>query len=150
MNTSRRDDPHDLARFLSAQESVYDQALTELRSGRKQSHWMWFVFPQIDGLGHSSTATFYAIKSVDETRDYLSHPLLGARLLECAAHVLAIEGRSASEVFGYPDDLKLKSSMTLFESVAGPGSVFGQVLDALYDGERDTRTLQLLDVMRKA
>ena len=137
-------DTFNLARFMSAQEAVYDQALAEIRRGDKRSHWMWFIFPQIDGLGFSSTAKHYAIKSVEEARQYLAHSVLGHRLRECAEAVLAVEGRSASEIFGSPDDLKLKSSMTLFEYVAGRDSIFGQVLDTYYDGERDARTLEIL------
>ncbi len=130
------DDPYNLNRFLTAQESVYDRALAELKSGRKRTHWMWFIFPQIDGLGHSETARFYAIKNLEEARAYLRHPILGARLAECAEAVLAVEGRTAAEIFGYPDDLKLRSSMTLFASVSEPGSVFERVLAKYYHGER--------------
>src|SRR5690242_1980431 len=108
-NIRSHSDPFDLARFTSAQEAAYDRALAELRSGDKRSHWMWFIFPQVDGLGFSSTAKHYAIKSIDEAREYLSHPVLGARLRECAEAVLAVKGRSAFEIFGSPDDLKLKS-----------------------------------------
>jgi uncharacterized protein (DUF1810 family) len=140
-------DPFDLARFVQAQQASYDRALAEIRSGAKRSHWMWFVFPQIDGLGSSSTAKHYAIKSAEEAHRYLAHPLLGPRLLECADALLAIQGRSASEIFGSPDDLKLQSCMTLFESVAGPGSAFGPVLDRYYQGQRDTRTHQILEAM---
>jgi uncharacterized protein (DUF1810 family) len=143
------DDPFDLARFTSAQEAVYDRALAEIRSGQKRSHWMWFIFPQIDGLGFSSTARRYAIKSPDEARQYLAHPVLGSRLRACAEGVLAVEGRSAFEIFGSPDDLKLKSCMTLFESVAGQGSVFGQVLDKYYQGRRDTKTQEMLAAMKE-
>ena len=125
MQSSNQDDPFDLARFTSAQEGVYTRALAEIRNGDKRSHWMWFIFPQIDGLGFSSTAKHYAIKSPDEARQYLAHPLLGARLLECAEAVLAVEKRSASDIFGSPDDLKLKSCMTLFESVGGQYPIFG-------------------------
>jgi uncharacterized protein (DUF1810 family) len=142
------DDPFDLNRFTSAQEGIYETALAELKTGRKRTHWMWFIFPQIDGLGYSSTTKYYAIKSIAEARQYLQHPLLGPRLLECAAAVLAIEGRNISEIFGYPDDLKLKSSMTLFASVAGPDSLFARVLEKYYRGERDARTLQLLERFR--
>ena len=137
-------DPFDLARFIRAQEAVYERALAEIRAGDKRSHWMWFIFPQVDGLGFSATAKHYAIKSAEEARQYLAHPVLGARLVACAAAVLAVEGRSAPVIFGSPDDLKLKSCMTLFESVAGPGSVFGQVLDRYYQGQRDTRTQEIL------
>ncbi len=137
-------DPFDLGRFTSAQAGVYDRALAELTAGEKRSHWMWFIFPQLDGLGRSPTARQYAIKSMDEAREYLMHEVLGSRLLECAEAVCAVEGRSASQIFGYPDDLKLKSSMTLFASAADAESVFNSVLDKYFDGERDDRTLELL------
>ena len=139
-----QDDPFDLRRFISAQASVYARVLVELRSGRKSTHWMWFIFPQIDGLAYSETSRYYAIQSIAEARQYLSHPVLGARLLECAEVVFSVERRSASEIFGYPDDLKLKSSMTLFEEVARPDSVFARILDKYFSGERDARTLALL------
>jgi uncharacterized protein (DUF1810 family) len=140
--------PFDLSRFTSAQESIYDSVLAELRSGRKRTHWMWYIFPQIDGLGHSATSKHYAIKSLEEARQYLNHPVLGKRLLECAEAVFTIEGRSASEIFGYPDDLKLKSSMTLFAYVADPHSVFARILDKYFNGERDGLTLQLLENLK--
>ncbi len=143
-----RDDPFGLNRFISAQHEVYNRVLAELKSGVKRTHWMWFVFPQIEGLGHSTTAEYYAIKSIEEAREYLNHPLLGSRLLECAEAVLAVEGRSASDIFGYPDDLKLKSSMTLFASVAETDSIFVRVLDKYFKGERDARTLQLLEKLK--
>jgi uncharacterized protein (DUF1810 family) len=139
-----RDDPFDLNRFVSAQRDVYVQALAELRDGRKRSHWMWFVFPQLEGLGYSATSQYYSIKSRDEARHYLDHPVLGARLVEAAEAVLAVEGRSASQIFGFPDDLKLNSSMTLFANVAGPQSVFVRVLEKYYGGQRDSKTLSLL------
>jgi len=141
-----RDDPYDLNRFISAQEGVYDRALAELRDGLKRTHWMWFIFPQIDGLGHSPTTRFYAIKSLDEARRYLGHPVLGVWLVECAEAVLAVSGLTASDIFGHPDDLKLQSSMTLFSLVAGPGSVFECVLEKYYQGKRDARTLQILGI----
>ncbi len=143
-----RDDPFDLSRFTPAQERIYDRVLAELRSGQKRTHWMWYIFPQIDGLGHSTTTKHYAIKSIEEARQYLNHPVLGTRLLECAEAVLAVEGRSVSEIFGYPDDLKLKSSMTLFETVADKRSVFVRVLDKYFHGERDVRTLHLLERLK--
>ena len=115
--------PPDLTRFITAQDPVYNEVLSELKNGQKRSHWMWFIFPQIDGLGHSETAKRYAIKSGDEAREYLSHPVLGKRLLECAETVQALQDRSASQIFGYPDDLKFRSSMTLFASVAGEESI---------------------------
>jgi uncharacterized protein (DUF1810 family) len=148
-DTRDQADPFDLARFATAQEGVYNRALAEIRAGDKRSHWMWFIFPQIDGLGFSSTAKYYAIKSPEEARQYLAHPVLGPRLLECAQAVLAVEGRSAFEVFGSPDDLKLKSCMTLFESVAGRDSVFGRVLDKYYQGKRDARTQEILAAMEE-
>lgn len=137
-------DPHDLNRFVQAQEGDYEQALREIRSGRKQSHWMWYIFPQYDGLGVSSTAKHYAIKSLQEAQAYLDHPLLGPRLVECAEAVLGVQGRTATEIFGFPDDMKLKSCATLFAQVSPAGSVFEQLLARYYRGERDEKTLQLL------
>jgi uncharacterized protein (DUF1810 family) len=148
MKINETDNPFNLNRFTSAQISIYDIVLAELRNGQKRTHWMWFIFPQIDGLGHSSTSKFYAIKSIEEAREYLSHPLLGTRLLECAEAVFAVEGRSISAIFGYPDDLKFKSSMTLFERIAGLHSVFARNLDKYFHGERDTLTLQLLEKLK--
>jgi uncharacterized protein (DUF1810 family) len=137
-------DPHNLSRFLLAQEDDHEQALAEIRSGRKQSHWMWYIFPQIDGLGSSSTAKLYAIKSAAEAVAYLAHPVLGPRLVECAEAVLRVDGRSAFEIFGSPDDLKLKSSATLFAHVSTGASVFDRLLEKYFYGERDGRTLSLL------
>ena len=120
--SSRRapEDPFDLSRFVKAQDGVYERALKEIKRGEKQSHWMWFIFPQIDGLGSSSTARFYSVKSGPEAKAYLDHPLLGPRIIECSQVLLRIQGRSASDIFGYPDDLKLRSSMTL-EYAPAPG-----------------------------
>ncbi|HYA85586.1 MAG TPA: DUF1810 domain-containing protein [Nitrospirota bacterium] len=143
-----REDPFGLSRFIRAQDEVYHHVITELKNGTKRTHWMWFIFPQIDGLGHSQTAEYYAIKSIDEARSYLNHPILGSRLIECTKAVLTIEGRSASEIFGYPDNLKLKSSMTLFASVTDPDSLFVRVLSKYFQGERDIRTLQLLELRK--
>jgi len=137
------DDPFDLARFTGAQEPVYDRVLAELKGGRKRTHWMWFVFPQVDGLGLSATSKRYAIKGRAEARAYLDHPMLGSRLRECAEAVLAIEGRSANEIFGSPDDMKLKSSMTLFAMVGD--DVFERVLEKFFQGRPDAATLRLLD-----
>jgi len=148
-DTIGRDDLFELSRFTSAQENIYDRVLSEIRSGQKRTHWMWYIFPQIDGLGHSTTSKHYAIKSIEEARQYLNHPVLGTRLLECAEAVFAIEGRSVSEIFGYPDDLKLRSSMTLFASVEDPGSVFVRVLDKYFHGERDVRTLHILEKLKE-
>ena len=137
-------DPHDLARFVQAQDAVYDSALCEIRAGRKRSHWMWYVFPQLDGLGSSPVARRYAIRSAAEATAYLHHPVLGPRLAECAEALLRVKGRSATGIFGSPDDLKLRSCATLFAQVSPPGSVFQRVLDAYYQGERDPATLRLL------
>ena len=148
-DTIRGDNPFDLGRFTSAQERVYETVLAELRSGWKRSHWIWYIFPQIAGLGHSSTSKHYAIKSIEEARAYLNHPVLGARLAECAEAVLSVQGRTVSQIFGYPDDMKLKSSMTLFEAVAeDPRCVFVRVLEKYFHGERDATTLHLLKVSK--
>jgi uncharacterized protein (DUF1810 family) len=144
IRTPGPNDPFDLERFTSTQKAVYERALSELRNGRKRTHWMWFIFPQIDGLGHSATAKHYAIKNIEEARQYLAHPVLGPRLLECTQAVLNNAGRSVAEILGYPDDLKLKSSMTLFERAMNEGSVFAHVLEEFYHGERDTKTLRIL------
>ena len=141
------DDSYDLKRFTCAQTGIYARALSELRAGDKRSHWMWFIFPQVYGLGSTPTASRYAIKSLAETRAYIEHPDLGPRLVECAEALCAVEGRSALQIFGSPDDLKLWSSMTLFAWVAGVGSVFVQVLDKYYGGERDEHTLAFLNAM---
>jgi uncharacterized protein (DUF1810 family) len=139
-------DPHDLNRFLQAQEDDYEQALKEIRNGRKQSHWMWYIFPQFEGLGFSATSKRYAIKSRAEAEAYLCHPVLGPRLLECAKAAIGVQGRSAFEVFGSPDEMKLKSCATLFACVSPSGSVFHQLLDKYYQGERDAATLRLLGI----
>jgi uncharacterized protein (DUF1810 family) len=144
-HSHERHDPYDLARFVSAQEHDYDRALAEIRAGRKQSHWMWYVFPQIAGLGFSAMARRYAIGSAAEAAAYLAHPLLGARLVACAEAVLSVQRRSAHDIFGSPDDLKLHSSATLFARVSPPGSVFERVLDNYYQGAPDEQTLRLLD-----
>ncbi len=138
------EDAFNLRRFLQAQDPVYGTVLAELRSGQKRSHWMWYIFPQFEGLGYSSTSRYYAIKSEEEARQYLKHPVLGARLLECAKTVLDVQGRSASDIFGPPDDLKLRSSMTLFAQVSDPDSVFARVIDKYFHGKRDDKTLALL------
>jgi len=139
-------DPHDLQRFLTAQEPIYASVLHELRAGRKQSHWMWFIFPQLAGLGSSAMAQRYAIQSLDEARAYLAHPILGARLRECAELVLAVNGRTINEILGAPDDLKLRSCATLFAAVSDEGSVFEWLLAKYYDGAEDERTLELLKI----
>ncbi len=136
----------DLARFVDAQShGTYERALRELEAGSKRTHWMWFVFPQLRGLGSSDMARHYGISSLDEARAYLDHEVLGSRLRECAAAALQCAGRaSAEELFGYPDHLKFRSSATLFAAVAGPSSVFQRVLDAFFGGTPDPKTLALL------
>ena len=146
-NTISSNDPFELSRFTNAQKTIYDRVLAELKSGYKQSHWMWYIFPQLDGLAQSTKSKYYAIKSREEALAYLNHPILGLRLLECADIVHKIEGKTASEIFGYPDDLKLKSSMTLFSAVASD-SVFVSILDKYFQGEQDIKTLQLLKQLK--
>jgi uncharacterized protein (DUF1810 family) len=149
MNTISNDDLYNLNRFLTAQENVYEKALTELKNGKKRSHWMWYVFPQIEGLGKSSPSRFYGIKTIEEAKEYLNHPILGERLLECTKTILSIKGRSASQIFGFPDDLKLKSSMTLFSLISDSESLFQQALDKFFQGNKDHKTEYLLTKMKK-
>ncbi|MDQ2733297.1 MAG: DUF1810 domain-containing protein [Armatimonadota bacterium] len=139
-------DPYDLSRFVRAQETCYQQALAEIKAGSKGTHWMWYIFPQIDGLAFSSTSKRYSIKSIEEARVYLDHPVLGPRLLECTEAVVSVEGRSATEIFGSPDDMKLRSCVTLFACVLPPHSVFHQVLQKYYRNEPDVKTLRLLGI----
>ena len=138
------DDPFQLQRFVAAQDGVFDRVREELRAGRKRSHWMWFIFPQIAGLGVSPMAQFYALASLDEARAYLAHPLLGPRLRECAELVLRVEGRSLLDIFGDPDRMKFRSSMTLFERAAPLEPVFAAALDKYCGGLRDPATLDRL------
>jgi uncharacterized protein (DUF1810 family) len=149
-NSASTNDPYDLSRFLRAQQDDYQQALAEIRNGKKRTHWMWYVFPQIDGLAFSATSKHYSIKSIDEARAYLEHPVLGPRLLQCAEAVVGIEGRSATEIFGSPDDLKLRSCATLFACVSPKESVFARLLAKYYGGERDRKTLRLLGIDAEA
>jgi len=135
----------DLERFVQAQARDYDVALSELRAGKKRSHWMWYIFPQFEGLGSSPISQRYAIKSVAEANAYLAHPVLGPRLLECAEAVIRIEGRSAAEIFGYPDDLKLRSCATLFAHVSPNGSVFHRIIEKYFDDEQDPETLRIVN-----
>ena len=136
----------DLQRFLDAQKRDFETALAEIKAGRKQSHWMWYIFPQIDGLGFSSTAKFYAITGVNEAEDYLEHLVLGERLIEISQALLEIEGKTANQIFGSPDDMKLRSSMTLFGALENTNPVFERVLDKFFDGAKDRRTLELIGV----
>jgi uncharacterized protein (DUF1810 family) len=133
-----------LDRFLQAQEGVYTRALQELRAGHKESHWMWFIFPQFAGLGTSAMSRRYAIGSLDEAGAYLRHPVLGTRLTECTEAVNALDGLSARQIFGTPDDTKFRSSMTLFELVSAPGSPFASAVEKFFAGERDARTIELV------
>ena len=137
-------DPFRLARFVEAQKDDYERALAEITSGRKRSHWMWYIFPQLAGLGSSSTAQFYAIQNLDEARAHLAHPVLGPRLLACAEAAVRVEGKSAEDIFGGIDAMKLRSCATLFALVSPPGSVFEHLLAKFYRGARDPRTLELL------
>jgi uncharacterized protein (DUF1810 family) len=141
-------DPHNLQRFVDAQNGVFQTAIAELRAGLKRSHWMWFVFPQLRGLGRSSTAIHYGIGSLDEARAYLDHPVLGTRLNQSVEAILPwIDRRSAEDIFGPIDAMKLRSSLTLFDLVA-PESVFAEALAGFFGGERDGRTLALLNAQR--
>lgn len=130
-------------RFIEAQDGVYQQALAELKAGAKRSHWMWFIFPQIAGLGHSAMAQRYAIANIEEARAYLAHPLLGERLRECTQAVLDVSGKGAHQIFGSPDDLKFRSSMTLFDQ-ASPDGIFRAALDKYFDGKDDPLTISKL------
>lgn len=138
------DDPFELERFVSAQRGAYEMARAELQRGAKRSHWIWFIFPQVAGLGSSGMAQRYAIQSRAEAAAYLAHPVLGPRLVTCATTLLAHADKSVADIMGHPDDLKLRSSMTLFAAVSGPGSPMQAVLDAFYDGAPDERTLAFL------
>jgi uncharacterized protein (DUF1810 family) len=144
------DDPYNLARFITAQQGVYARVLAELAAGRKASHWMWFVFPQLEGLGSSPTARRFAIASLAEAQAYLAHPLLGPRLRECTALVIGLEGKTGQAVFGYPDDLKFRSCMTLFAHAAQPSAeqAFVTALRKYFAGEEDPLTLKLLRASR--
>ena len=134
----------ELDKFVSAQARDYDTALAEIRSGRKRSHWMWYIFPQLQGLGFSPTAQYYGIRDLEQAKDYMAHPVLGPRLVEISGALLALPGSNPSAVMGYPDDLKLCSCMTLFELAAPEEPVFGRVLEKYYGGRRDRMTLNLL------
>ncbi|MCA8830425.1 DUF1810 domain-containing protein [Hymenobacter pini] len=136
--------PPNLQRFLDAQQRDYATALGEIKGGRKRSHWMWYIFPQVQGLGYSETARFYAIQSQQEAQAYLQHPVLGPRLQEISAALLTLESNDATRIMGSPDDVKLKSSMTLFAALENTNPVFQRVLDKFFDSEQDTKTLQIL------
>jgi uncharacterized protein (DUF1810 family) len=137
-------DTHDLQRFVEAQDPVYESVLEELRAGYKYGHWMWYIFPQIQGLGWSMMSKRYAISSKNEAEAYLEHPILGPRLRQCAQLVMNAEGHTIEEIFGYPDDLKFRSCMTLFAEVAGDADIFRAALRKYFDGELDPLTLDIL------
>ena len=137
------DDPHDLERFVQAQAADFARALAELRAGEKRSHWMWYIFPQFAGLGQSAMSRRYSIKSAAEAKAYLDHPLLGPRLRECFAVLRQLPGRSAHQIFGSPDDLKLRSCATLFAHVSDE-KIFSEIIDKYFDGEDDDNTIRLL------
>jgi uncharacterized protein (DUF1810 family) len=138
-------DRYNLQRFLAAQAGDYECALRELQRGRKESHWIWYIFPQVAGLGRSSMAEMYAIQSRDEAVAYLNHPVLGSRLRQCCEALLVHRGKRVEDIMGYPDDLKLRSSMTLFAAVSGNDSIFHNVLEALYSGHQDEKTIAFLE-----
>lgn len=138
------EDKYKLTRFLDAQNQVYLNALAEIRNGQKRTHWMWFIFPQLKGLGISSTADFYGITGIEEASAYLQHPVLGKHLVQIASALLELEGKTASDIFGSPDDMKLRSSMTLFSQVENANPVFERVLDNYFKGIPDQKTLELL------
>lgn len=138
------EDPYNLQRYILAQESVIENVFAELRAGRKQSHWMWFIFPQIKGLGHSDMARRFAISSLEEADAYLRHPILGERLRECSSLVVDIEGRTIEQIFGHPDDMKFHSSMTLFSIAAEDNEIFKQCLHKYFSGKMDPHTLAQL------
>lgn len=135
---------NNLKRFIDAQQTDYSVALSEIRNGRKRSHWMWYIFPQIQGLGFSETSQFYSIKGIDEAEQYLAHPVLGQRLIEISNALLGLKTDNANQVFGSPDDMKLKSSMTLFSLLPGTNKVFQLVLDKFFNGLKDDKTLKML------
>jgi uncharacterized protein (DUF1810 family) len=143
-------DPYDLQRFVDAQNPVYEKVCSELRDGRKKTHWMWFVFPQIEGLGSSPMARNFAISSLAEAAAYLEHPILGPRLVECTGLVNLVEGRPIEQVFGYPDDLKLRSSMTLFAHATPENGVFIDALKKYFSGQFDPATLTRLQALQSS
>ena len=144
MTHSQLEDPYNLRRFLEAQEPVYGQVCAELRAARKRTHWMWFVFPQMRGLGRSSTAERFGISSLEEAHAYAAHPVLGARLRECCRLLLQLESNDVRAIFGSPDDVKLRSCMTLFARAAPNDAIFRQVLEKFFKGEEDAATLRLI------
>jgi uncharacterized protein (DUF1810 family) len=137
-------DPYDLQRFVDAQNPAFKQVCAELRAGQKQGHWMWFIFPQLRGLGHSQMAIKFALSSRDEAEEYLKHQVLGPRLRECTRLVILVDGRSIEQIFGYPDDLKFRSSMTLFASATSENQIFKEALEKYFAGKLDRLTIERL------
>ena len=140
-------DQYNLSRFIEAQETTYEVAMLELARGRKDSHWIWYVFPQIEGLGKSDTAKLYSIKSLEEGRVYLEHPVLGPRLVEACEILLNLKNASMNKVMGFPDDLKLLSSMTLFENISSENSIFAKIIEVYFDNNRDENSLRIIHKM---
>ena len=143
-NNTENSSDLNLNRFVAAQEKLYETVIAELKNGNKQTHWMWFIFPQIDGLGNSTYAKLYAIKSIEEAKAYLNHPLLGARLLECSQILLTIKNKSANDILGFPDYVKLQSCMTLFSLIFPLEKIFTEVLAKYYDSKKDNKTIEIL------
>ena len=143
-------DQYNLNRFIEAQMTTYEGAMLELARGRKESHWIWYVFPQIEGLGRSDTAKLYSIKSLEESRAYLEHPVLGQRLIEACEILLSLKDASMDEVMGFPDDLKLLSSMTLFEALSDSSSIFTKIIEIYFDDERDEASLEIIKSLTKS
>ena len=140
-------DKYNLSRFLEAQSKSYESAMIELSRGKKTGHWMWYIFPQIDGLGSTDTTKLYSIKSIEEAQAYLAHPVLGERLIKSCEILLTLKGVSISDVMGFPDDLKLKSSMSLFEYVSNPNSIFRRVLNEYFEGNLDEVSIEIIKTM---
>jgi uncharacterized protein (DUF1810 family) len=139
------EDPFHLQRFVDAQNSIYGNVVNELRRGEKRTHWMWFIFPQVVGLGRTPTAERYSIKSIEEAKAYIVHPILGVRLQECTKLVISIDGKTANQIFGFPDDLKFCSSMTLFNHVAEDNNIFLNAITKFYAGREDDLTIKILE-----
>ena len=135
---------HNLQRFITAQQNDYQIALTEIKQGRKRNHWIWYIFPQIAGLGYSETSKYYALKNIEEVQAYLNHPILGSRLIEICTELLKLPANNATQIFGTPDDLKLRSCATLFAALPNTNPVFQQVLDKFFNGEADKNTLKII------
>lgn len=138
-------DPFNLARFVAAQHDTFERALREVKAGQKQSHWMWYIYPQLRGLGSSPNAQYYGIAGLDEAAAYLTHDLLGPRLISMGEAVVSVEGRSAADIFGKPDDLKLRSCATLFAHVPSTDSIFQRIIDKYFNGQTDPQTIRLLN-----